>query len=179
MAVRSLKLLGGGQSEVQVGTLLMMMKGHISLKRKRAPARKKGTFTGVGTGGGARGHVPPPLFRGGGGQRYVCDPPLSDPEFRPRHRPTDICDVTLAWLASRCWARQMCPPPHTHTFCHVPTPFTFSSRLPGVSDISSNYQEGSGLILPKTKWLTGPRTTPTAPGSMRSGSTFFFFFFFI
>ena len=27
--------------------------------------------------------------------------------------PTDICDVTLplAWLASRCWARQMCPPP--------------------------------------------------------------------
>ena len=49
-------------------------------------------------------------------------PPLSDPEFRPRHsiEPTDICDVTLAWLASRCWARQMCPP----TFCHVPTPLS-------------------------------------------------------
>ena len=30
--------------------------------------------------------------------------------------PTDICDVTLAWLASRCWARQMCPPPHFVTF---------------------------------------------------------------
>ena len=44
MAVSSLKLLGGGQPEVQQGTLLMMMKGHISLKRKRVPARKKGTF---------------------------------------------------------------------------------------------------------------------------------------
>ena len=29
--------------------------------------------------------------------------------------PTDICDVTLARLASRCWARQMCPP-HFVTF---------------------------------------------------------------
>ena len=40
MAVRSLKLLGGGgggQFEIQKGTLLLMMKGHISLKRKRAP----------------------------------------------------------------------------------------------------------------------------------------------
>ena len=34
MAVRSLKLLGGGQSEVQKGTLLMMMIWH----------QKKGTF---------------------------------------------------------------------------------------------------------------------------------------
>ena len=25
--------------------------------------------------------------------------------------PTDICDVTLVRLASRCWARHMCPPP--------------------------------------------------------------------
>ena len=42
---------------------------------------------------------------GGGGGRYVCAPPLSDPEFRPRHRAyTDICDVTLAWLASRVYS---------------------------------------------------------------------------
>ena len=48
MTVRSLKLLGGrGQSEVQKGTLLMMMKGHISLKRKRAPARQKGIFSTI------------------------------------------------------------------------------------------------------------------------------------
>ena len=38
--------------------------------------------------------------------------------------PTDICDVTLAWLASRYWARQMCPPPPT--FCHVPMPLESS-----------------------------------------------------
>ena len=111
----------------------------------------------------------------GGGQRYVCAPPLSDPEFRPRHRaywylwrhfadmlkssevssdkslvnilnsqfqwldienighlvrcfdniyrtlwgffvnvrsPVNFSLSALAWLASRCWARQMCPPPH-------------------------------------------------------------------
>ena len=41
----------------------------ITLRRKR--------------GGGQGGHVPPPHFRVGGGQRYVCaPPPLSDPEFR-------------------------------------------------------------------------------------------------
>ena len=38
---------------------------------------------------------------------------------------TDICDVTLAWHASRCWARQMCPP----TFCHVPTPLNWGLVL--------------------------------------------------
>ena len=65
--------------------------------------------------------MPPTLLRGGWGKDMFVPPPLSDPEFRPRHRATDICDVTLAWLASRCWARQMCPPP---TFCHVPTPLT-------------------------------------------------------
>ena len=54
----------------------------------------------------------PPTFESGGGgwgQRYVCAPP----HFQTQNlglgiEPTDICDVTLAWLASRCWARQMC-----------------------------------------------------------------------
>ena len=56
--------------------------------------------------GGRGGGMCPPTFESGGGQRYVCAPPLSDPEFRPIGiEPTDICDVTLAWLASRCWAR--------------------------------------------------------------------------
>ena len=60
MAVRSLNLLGGGQSEVQKRTLLIMMKGHIYLKRKRAPACKKGTFSTI-TGGG---ELPPcPRYR--------------------------------------------------------------------------------------------------------------------
>ena len=62
--------------------------------------------------GGARGGMCPPTFESGGGQRYVCAPP----HFQTQNvglgiEPTDICDVTLAWLASRCWARQMCPPP--------------------------------------------------------------------
>ena len=41
--------------------------------------------------------------------------------------PTDICDVTLAWLASRVYYGSSmvgpvrCAPPPT--FCHVPTPF--------------------------------------------------------
>ena len=61
--------------------------------------------------------MPPTFERGGGKLRYVCAPP---PHFQTQNlglgiEPTDICDVTLAWLASRCWARQMCPPPpHTH-----------------------------------------------------------------
>ena len=73
--------------------------------------------TGVGSGGGgAGGHVPPPTFERGGAKICLCPPP----HFQTQNlglgiEPTDICDVTLAWLASRCWARQMCPP---HTFCH-------------------------------------------------------------
>ena len=65
--------------------------------------------------GGARrgGCPPPPLFRvGGGGGAKIC----LCPHFQTQNlglgiEPTDICDVTLARLASRCWARQMCPPP--------------------------------------------------------------------
>ena len=63
--------------------------------------------TGVGTGGGGQGgFVPAP-------------PPPPHTHFQTQNlglgiEPTDICDVILAWLASRCWARQMCPP-HTHT----------------------------------------------------------------
>ena len=76
-------------------------------------------YTGVGTGGGKGGMCPPTLFRVGGGEKIcLCPPTLSDPEFRPIGiEPTDICDITLAGLASRCWARQMCPPPpHFVTF---------------------------------------------------------------
>ena len=61
---------------------------------------------------------PPPHFSewGGGAKICLCPPP----HFQTQNlglgiEPADICDVTLAWLASRCWARQMCPPPHTHT----------------------------------------------------------------
>ena len=41
-------------------------------------------ITGVrsGGGGGQGGHVPPPPTFQSGGQRYVCAPTLSDPEFR-------------------------------------------------------------------------------------------------
>ena len=74
-------------------------------------------ITGVGSGGG---HVPP-TFERGGGQRYVCAPP---PHFQAQNlglgiEPTDICDVTLAWLASRCWAIR-----HTSELYFVPRPFT-------------------------------------------------------
>ena len=41
--------------------------------------------TGVGSGGGAGGHVPP-TFESGGGKDMFVPPPLSDPEFRPRAR---------------------------------------------------------------------------------------------
>ena len=63
--------------------------------------------TGVGSGGG------PTFERGGGAKICLCPPP----HFQTQNlglgiEPTDICDVILAWLASRCWARQMCPPPH-------------------------------------------------------------------
>ena len=61
-----------------------------------------------------------PSFSEGGGAKLCLCPP---PHFQTQNlglgiEPTDICDITLAGLASRCWARQMCPPP---TFCHVPT----------------------------------------------------------
>ena len=83
-------------------------------------------FTGVGSGGGGQGAcAPPPTFERGGGGAQIC---LCPPHFQTQNlglgiEPTDICDVTLAWLASRCWARQMCPPP----FCHVPTPLMLHS----------------------------------------------------
>ena len=83
-------------------------------------------FYGTGVGSGRAGGgacAPPPLLRVGGGGKDMFVPP----HFQTKNlglgiEPTDMCDVPLAWLASRCWARQMCPPPHTHTFCHVPTP---------------------------------------------------------
>ena len=61
--------------------------------------------------GGGGGMCPPTFERGGGKDMFV------PPHFQAQNlglgiEPTDICDVTLAWLASRCWARQMCPPPH-------------------------------------------------------------------
>ena len=75
--------------------------------------------TGVGTGKGARGHVPPTFQSGGGGKDMFVPTHFQTQNLGLGIGPTDICDVTLAWLASRCWARQMCPPPH---FVHVPTP---------------------------------------------------------
>ena len=71
---------------------------------------------------------PPPTFQsgGGGGQRYVCAPHFQTQNLGLGIEPTDICDVTLAWLASRCWAHQMCPPP---PFCHVPTPLLIMLKL--------------------------------------------------
>ena len=56
---------------------------------------------------GARGACAPPHFSEGG-QRYVCAPP---PHFQTQNlglgiEPTDICDVTLAWLASDSEVRQ-------------------------------------------------------------------------
>ena len=61
--------------------------------------------------------------------------------------PTDICDITLAWLASRCWARQMCLPP---TFCHVPTPVdAFCCKFP--------HQSGRCFCLP-CRWSSYTET---------------------
>ena len=70
--------------------------------------------------------MPPPTFESGGGKDMFVPPP----HFQTQNlglgiEPTDICDVTLAWLASRCWARQMCPPP---TLCDVPTPLIRNYR---------------------------------------------------
>ena len=81
-------------------------------------------YTGVGSGGGAgRGGMCPHSFeRGGGKDMFVPPPHFQTQNLGLGIEPTDICDVTLAWLASRCWARQMCPPP---TFCHVPTPLHY------------------------------------------------------
>ena len=56
--------------------------------------------------------MPLPHFSEGGGGKDMFVPP---PHFQTQNlglgiEPTDICDVTLARFASRCWARQMCPP---------------------------------------------------------------------
>ena len=61
--------------------------------------------TGVGTGGGARGAcAPPPTFQSGG-QRYVCAPLLSDPEFGdvppPPHTHTHFVTFLRRWLGIR------------------------------------------------------------------------------
>ena len=59
---------------------------------------------------------PPPLLRVGGKDMFV------PPHFQTQNLslgigPTDICDVILAWLASRCWApSDVPPPPHFVTF---------------------------------------------------------------
>ena len=59
MAVRSLKLLGGGgQSEVQKGALLMMMKGHISQEKKGTCSQKVHFFPRL-PGGGQLPPCPP------------------------------------------------------------------------------------------------------------------------
>ena len=58
--------------------------------------------TGVGTGGGGQGgHVPPPTFQSGR-QRYVCAPPLSDPEFRdvPPHILSRSYAVDMVYLVN-------------------------------------------------------------------------------
>ena len=76
----------------------------------------------------------------GGGQSYVCAPP---PHFQTLNlglgiEPTDICDITLAWLASRvCYGSSMvgpvrCPPPHFVTFlrrCDVNVMFDVMSDM--------------------------------------------------
>ena len=51
----------------------------------------------------------PPLLRvgGGGGKDMFVSPHFQTQNVGLGIEPTDICDVTLAWLASRCWARQM------------------------------------------------------------------------
>ena len=64
--------------------------------------------TGVGSGGGGS-------FESGGGAKICLCPP---PHFQTQNLslgigPTDIGDVILAWLASRCWAPSDVPP-HTH-----------------------------------------------------------------
>ena len=56
--------------------------------------------------------LPSTILGGGGAKICLCSPP----HFQTQNldlgiEPTDICDVTLARLALRCWARQMCPPP--------------------------------------------------------------------
>ena len=56
MAVRSLQLLGGGQSQVQKGTLLLM----TILHQKKGTCSQKGQFLSTITGGGAAAPPPPP-----------------------------------------------------------------------------------------------------------------------
>ena len=83
---------GGGVLEYSDKYLSIFM-----IKIGRLITRRRTKVTGVGTGGGgAMGAcVPPPLFRGGGAKICLCPPPT----FRPGIEPTDVCDVTLAWLA--------------------------------------------------------------------------------
>ena len=101
-------------------------------------AQDTGPYPGRGGGGRGGRTTPPPyishwrrnrgggkgaLFRVGRGKDMFVPPPQFQtqnlgPEHRHRaieiHRATDICDVTLARLTSRCWARQMSPPPPPH-----------------------------------------------------------------
>ena len=65
-AVRSLKLLGGGQSAVQKGTLLMMMIWH----QKKGTCSPKGHFFPRLPGGQLR-PLPPPLL-GTSLQYHMC-----------------------------------------------------------------------------------------------------------
>ena len=64
-------------------------------------------YTGVGTGGQGGACAPPPTFQRGGKDMFVRPPP----HFQTQNlglgiEPTDICDVTLAWLASDSEVRQ-------------------------------------------------------------------------
>ena len=75
----------------------------------------------------------PPLLRVGGGNGMFVPPP----HFQTQNlglgiEPTDICDVTLAWLASRVYYGSSMGPPvrcAPHTFCHVPTPLWSIDKL--------------------------------------------------
>ena len=113
-----MKMGGGGREclapnikvvwPLNVGPIFFLFYGfcaHTNSDRLGPVLRLVSYHTGVGTGGQ-------------GGQRYICAPLHSDPEFRPKHRAyTDICDVTLARLALRFFSRPMCPPPpHFVTF---------------------------------------------------------------
>ena len=92
---------------------------------------------------GGRGACAPPLFRvGGGGKDMFVPPHFQTQNLGLDIEPTDICDVTLARLASRCWARQMCPP----TFCHVPTPLQMTDQ--GVAQLCT--AGGLSQTLPKS-----------------------------
>ena len=71
--------------------------------------------TGVGT-EGARGACAPHTFQSGG-QRYVCAPPLSDPEFRDV--PPAFCHVPtpLNWNSCGLWVPYSTPSPCVTVIC--------------------------------------------------------------